>query len=162
MAVGLSLFSASAQPFEARVEAPNFTISIPDFPQFVVGPHPNAPMQPSARLFGAAGNGLTLSVLTPTAEASTSASQCASWLAGTVLSRFAPDLGSVQIIQAGENAYVLVFPLKIGPLEQLKAFVVSGNGKGHCLETHISRIGATEQERQQWLAGFRNVRVVAQ
>jgi hypothetical protein len=39
---------------------------------------------------------------------------------------------------------------------------VSGNGKGHCIEVHVSRVDATEQQRKEWLAGFRGVRVEAQ
>jgi len=41
--------------------------------------------------------------------------------------------------------------LKVAGAEQLKAFVVSGNGKGHCIEVHASRVGATEQQRKEWL-----------
>ena len=138
---------------------PKFTILIPDLEAFALGLHPNAATQPTARLLGSTPNGITLSVLTPTTSPDTTPAQCASWLAGTVLSRYAPDLDALQLVKAGNNAYVLVFPFKVDALEQLKAFVVSGNGKGQCLEIHISRIGASTQERQLWLNGFRNVRV---
>ena len=100
-----------------------------------------------------------MSVLAPTAEASTTSLQCAGWLGGSAVSRFAPDLGAVQFIRAGDNAWVVLFPFTVVPIEQLKAFVVSGNGKGHCLEVHISRTNATAEQRQQWFSGFRNVRV---
>jgi hypothetical protein len=150
--------SADAQGLEIRLTDPALSVSIPDLAPLELGPHPNASSQPTARLFGSSKDGVSLSVLTPKAEGAT-AQQCASWLAGNVLSRFAPDLGSVQLVQAGENAWVLLFPFVAAPLEQLKAYVISGNGKGQCLEVHISRLGATEQQRQQWLSGFRNVRV---
>ena len=158
--VALSGF-ASAQPMEVKLESPSAIIRIPDIEAFDLGAHPNKATQPTARLFGSKGT-TTLSVLAPTSGPDTSPLQCASWLAGNVLSRFAPPLDSVQFVKARENAFVLVFPLRIAGLEQLKAFVVTGNGKGHCVEVHISRLGATEKERVEWLAGFRSVRVEAQ
>ena len=100
-----------------------------------------------------------MSVLVPTADPSTTAAQCASWLAGSVISRFAPDLNTLQLLKAGDNAWVLLFPLEMPPLTQLKAYVVSGNGKGQCLEVHISRNQPTDEQRKQWLEGLRSVKV---
>ena len=149
---------ASAQPMEIRLADPFFAVTIPDVPAFELGAHPNAPRQPTARLFGSSG-GISMSVLVPTADPSTTAAQCASWLVGSVISRFAPDLNRVQLLKAGENAWVLLFPLELPPLTQLKAYVVSGNGKGQCLEVHISRNQPTSEERKQWFEGFRGVKV---
>jgi hypothetical protein len=150
--------TAIAQGFDIRITDPALSVPIPDLAPFELGPHPNASGQPAARLFGSSKDGVSLSVLIHKAEGAT-AQQCASWLAGHVMSKFAPDLGSLQIVRAGENAWVVLFPFVVSPLEQLKAYVLSGNGKGQCLEVHISRMGATEQQKQQWLSGFRNVRV---
>jgi len=152
--------AAAAQGMVIRLSEPKFTVTIPDLQPFELGPHPNAGQQPTARLFGSSKDGVSLSVLTPTAEGA-SAQQCASWLAGSAISRFGTNLAAVQLLPAGENAWVVLFPFVVPPIEQLKAYVVAGNGKGRCLEVHVSRIGATEQQRQQWLAGFRNVRVEA-
>jgi hypothetical protein len=155
-------FTAShAEPLEIKVQSPAATIRIPDLEAFKLGVHPKNATQPAAKLFGEK-NGVTVSVLTPTADANTTAAQCASWLAGQVLFRFAPPLETVQFVRVGESAYVLVFPLKVAGVEQLKAFIVSGNGKGHCIEVHASRVGATEQQRKEWLAGFKGVRVEVQ
>jgi hypothetical protein len=151
-------FSVAAQTMEVRLTAPTMTISIPDLQPFELGPHPNAGRQPTARLFGSSGS-ISMSVLVPTADKETNTAQCSSWLAGSVISRFAPDLDKLQMFKAGDNAWVLLFPLEMGPLLQLKAYVVSGNGKGHCLEVHISHTQPNEEQRKQWMAGFRNVRV---
>jgi hypothetical protein len=150
--------ASHAEPLEIKIKSPAATIRIPDLEAFKLGVHPDNAAQPAAKLFGRK-SGVTVSVLTPTAEANTTAAQCASWLAGQVLFRFAPPLETVQFVRVGESAYVLVFPLKLGGVEQLKAFVVSGNGKGHCIEVHASRVDATEQQRKEWLAGFKGVRV---
>lgn len=144
---------------EIRLADPSLVISVPDLAPFELGPHPNASRQPTARLFGSSADGVSLSVLAPTADPGTTAARCASWLAGSVISRFAPDLDKLQIVKAGDNAWVLLFPLELQPLTQLKAYVVSGDGKGHCLEVHISRMQASKEQQAQWLAGFRNVRV---
>ena len=149
---------ATAQSMEVRLKDPNFTVSIPDLPAFELGMHPNASRQPTAKLFGSSGS-VSLSVLVPTAEPSITAAQCASWLGGSVISRFAPDLSKLQILKAGENAWVLLFQLEIPPLVQLKAYVVSGNGKGQCLEVHMSRTQPTDEQRKQWFEGFRAVTV---
>ena len=152
-------FTAShAAPLEIKIQSPDATIRIPDIEAFKLGVHPNNATQPGAKLFGRR-NGVTVSVLTPTAEANTTAAQCASWLAGQVLFRFAPPLDTVQFVRLSESAWVLVFPMKLAGVDQLKAYIVTGNGKGHCIEVNASRTGANEQQRKEWLAGFRGVRV---
>jgi len=155
----LGWFTASqAAPLVINIQSPDATIRVPDIEAFQLGVHPNHATQPGAKLFGRR-NGVTVSVLTPTAEANTSAAQCASWLAGQVLSRYAPPLDTVQFVRLSESASVLVFPLKLAGVEQLKAYIVTGNGKGHCIEVNASRTGANEQQRKEWLAGFKGVQV---
>lgn len=157
------LFStyATAQELVVRLTEPEFSVTIPGLPPIQFGPHPAAAQNPAARLLGASPDGINVSALTPKAEGA-SAQQCASWLAGSTISRYAPDLALVQLIPAGANAWVLVYPFKVGGIEQLKAHVFSGNGKGQCLEIHISRIAATEQQRQAWFSGFRGITVKAE
>lgn len=157
--VAATVGSAGATPLEIKLESPAVVIMVPGVEGLDLGPHPNSTAQPSARLFGQGKNGVSVSVLVPTAGNDTPASQCASWLAGNVLSRFAPSLDSIQILKAGDNAHVLVFPFLVGGVEQLKAFVLTGSGKGHCLEVHISRLGASKLQRDEWLSGFRDVQV---
>jgi hypothetical protein len=152
--------ASHAEPLDIKIQSPDATIRIPDIEAFKLGVHPDNAKQPGAKLFGRKG-GITVSVLAPTAQKNTTAAQCASWLTGQVLSRFAPPLDTVQFVRLGESAYVLVFPLKLGGIDQLQAYIVSGNGKSHCIEVHASRVDATEQQRKDWLAGFRNVRVEA-
>ena len=153
--------TASHAELVIRIQSPAATIRIPDLEAFKLGVHPDHAKQPGAKLFGR-NHGVTVSVLTPTAQANTTAAQCASWLAGQVLSRFAPPLDTVQFVRLGESAYVLVFPLKLGGVDQLRAYIVSGNGKSHCIEVQASRVDFTEQQRKDWLAGFKGVRVEVQ
>jgi hypothetical protein len=163
LAVGLSTCwaAASAEELVVQVPEPAFTVKIPGLPQVKLEPHPAAAQNPSARLLGSTADGLNVSVLAPKAEGAT-AQQCASWLTGSTISRYAPDLASVQMFPAGDNAWVLLYPLKVGAVKQLKAHVFSGNNKGQCLEVHMSRLEATEQQRQAWFAGFRGISVKAQ
>lgn len=149
---------ASAEELVVRVSEPAFTVTIPGLPSVQLGPHPAAVRNPAARLLGTSADGLNVSALTPKAEGA-SVQRCASWLAGSTISRYAPDLSEVQLIPAGPNAWVLLYPFKVSGMEQLKAHVFSGNGKGQCLEIHISRLGATDQQRQAWFAGFRGISV---
>jgi hypothetical protein len=151
---------AAAQELVVQLAEPAFTVTIPGLPPIQLGPHPAAAQNPAARLLGASPDGINVSALTPKAEGA-SAQQCASWLAGSTISRYAPDLASVQLIPAGSNAWVLVYPFKVSGIEQLKAHVFSGNGRGQCIEIHVSRIAANEQQRQAWLSGFRGITVIA-
>lgn len=151
---------AEAQELVVRVADPSFTVTVPGLPPIQLGPHPAASQNPSARLLGASSDGVNVSALTPKAEGA-SAQQCASWLVGSTISRYAPDLAQVQFFPAGSNAWVLLYPFNVAGVEQLKAHVFSGNGKGQCLEIHISRVGATEQQRQAWFSGFKGITVKA-
>ena len=153
--------STDAQELVVRVSDPSFTVTIPGQPHVQLGPHPGAAQNPSARLLGSTSDGFNVSALTPKAEGAT-AQQCASWLVGSTISRYAPDLASVQFFPAGDNAWVLLYPFKVDSVEQLKAHVFSGNNKGQCVEVHMSRLGASEQQRQAWFAGFRGITVKAQ
>jgi hypothetical protein len=150
--------SVFAEELVLQMSDPKLTVTIPGVSKVQLGPHPAASQNPSARLIGTTSDGINVSVLTPKAKGA-SAQQCASWLVGSTISRYTPDLASVQLIPAGPNAWVLVYPLKVGPLEQLKAHVFSGDGKGQCLEIHLSRVGANDQERQTWFSGFRGITV---
>ncbi|MFH1873094.1 MAG: hypothetical protein ABIK82_08010 [Pseudomonadota bacterium] len=151
---------AAAQALVVQLSEPAFTVTIPGLPSIQLGPHPAAAQNPAARLLGTSPDGINVSALTPKAEGA-SAQQCASWLAGSTISRYTPDLASVQLIPAGSNAWVLVYPFKVAGVEQLKAHIFSGNGRGQCLEIHVSRIAANEQQRQAWFSGFRGITVKA-
>ena len=151
----------SAEDLVIQLTDPKFSVSIPGQLPVQFGPHPGAAANPAARLLGTTSDGMTVSALTQEAKGA-NAQQCASWLAGSTISRFAPDLATVQLLPAGSNAWVLLYVFKAGPIEQLKAHVFSGNGKGHCLEIHMSRTNATEQQRQAWFAAFRGIAVSAE
>jgi hypothetical protein len=146
-----------AEDLTIQLADPKFKVVVPGAPQVQLGPHPAASQNPSARLLGAT-DGFNVSALTPKAEGA-SAQQCASWLAGSTMSRYAPDLASVQLVPAGSNAWVLIYSMKLGQVEQLKAHVFSGDGKGQCLEIHMSRLGPTPEQRQAWFSGFRGATV---
>jgi hypothetical protein len=163
LSVSLTMWVAPtyAQELVVRVTDPNFTVTIPGQPQVQLGPHPGAAQNSSARLLGSSSDGFNVSALTPKAEGAT-AQQCASWLVGSTISRYAPDLAAVQFFPAGDNAWVLLYPFKVESVEQLKAHVFSGNNKGQCIEVHMSRLAASEQQRQAWFAGFRGITVKVQ
>ncbi|MBI4987680.1 MAG: hypothetical protein HZC23_02570 [Rhodocyclales bacterium] len=153
-------FGTAAQGLEIHLDSPSVVVRVPDVEPIEFGQHPNASAQPASRLMGTKGT-LTASMLVPVVPLEISPMQCASWLAGGVLSRFTPPLDTVRFVKAGENAYVLVFSFKVEGLEQLKAFALSGTGKGHCIEVHMSRTAPSDEQRKAWLSGFTNVVVEA-
>jgi hypothetical protein len=161
-ALALSLpVQALAEDLTVRLTDPNFKVVVPGAPQVNLGTHPAGAQNPAARLIGATADGFNVSALSEKA-AGASAQQCASWLLGSTINRYKPELSTVQLFPAGANAWVLLYAFKIGPLEQVKAHVFSGNDKGQCLEIHMSRLGATPEQREAWFRGFRGITVSAE
>lgn len=157
------LLAATASPSRAeqlviRLADPEFVITVPGVPQIPLGRHPSAAQVPAARLFGASTNGVTVAAFVSKAPDIT-AQQCASWLLGHTISKYLLPLDQVQTFPAGARAWVLLYSYMQAGVEQLRGHVFSGNDKGECLEVHIYRMGATEQERKDWFAGFRNATV---
>jgi hypothetical protein len=147
-----------AEDLTIRLTDPNFKVVVPGAQQVQFRPHPSAPQNPAALLLGSTPDGFNVSALSEKADGA-SAQQCASWLVGSTVSRYKPDLATVQVIPAGANAWVLLYAFSIGPAEQLKAHVFSGNDKGRCLEIHMSRFAATPEQREAWFRGFRGITV---
>jgi hypothetical protein len=162
-AAGILLWSsqAFAEDLTIRLADPNFKVVVPGAPQVQFQPHPSASQNPAALLLGSTPDGFNVSALSEKADGA-SAQQCASWLVGSTISRYKPDLATVQIIPAGANAWVLLYAFKIGPVEQLKAHVFSGNNRGRCLEIHMSRLGGTPEQRETWFRSFRGITVGAE
>ena len=56
--------------------------------------------------------------------------------------------------QTNDITSVMLFPLRVPPIVQLKAFLLSGDGGTHCVEVHLSRIGTDDSGLASWLKGF--------
>ena len=111
-AIGILLWSSQvfAEDLTIRLTDPNFKVVVPGAPQVQFHPHPSASQNPAALLLGSTPDGFNVSALSEKADGA-SAQQCASWLVGSTISRYKPDLATVQIIPAGANAWVLLYAL---------------------------------------------------
>ena len=144
---------------------PRLRIVIPDIPQMKMEPHPLAAAQPSARFQGSAEGGYTLSVLMPTADAGMTPRDCAQALARQVINRFGVDPKFVVGVQPNETTFVMLFPYRVHPVIQFKAFLLSGWNGTHCVEVHVSRTMAAAPEKElaeslaKWFQGFRGARI---
>ncbi|HWA36815.1 MAG TPA: tetratricopeptide repeat protein [Burkholderiales bacterium] len=152
-----------ADHFAFEMTDPNLRIVIPDAPPMHMGPHPLA--QAHTRFMGSGTKGYSISVLTPTADAGMTALDCAKSGSGEVARRFGLKREDVVALRTNETTFVMLFPLKVDALVQLKAFLLSGHGGTHCVQVHLSRTlvpgDSTAEEIAAWMGGFRTARIEA-
>ena len=154
--------AADPQPthFEFEMTDPRLRIVIPDAPPMQMGPHPLG--QAHTRFMGNGPGGFSISVLTPSADRGMTAAECAASRSGSVAQRFGLKREDIVAFRANETTFVMLFPFKVEPMVQLKAFLLSGHGGTRCIEVHLSNTLAgrpTEQELAAWMKGFRNARI---
>lgn len=156
-----------AGTFSFDMRQPPLRLVVPDIPQMKMGAHPNAPAQPHALFMGTGEKGYSISVLMPTADAGMTAKDCAVSSHRSLVSRYGLDRKSVAAHQTNESTFVMLFPVRTGPLIQFKAYLLSGYGGTHCLEVHISRTvtarsqEAVSAELEAWYRGFREAKIEA-
>jgi hypothetical protein len=150
--------------FSFDMGEPRLRLVVPDIPPMAMGPHPNAPAQPHARFMGSGERGYSVSVLTPTADPGMTPKDCAGSIYRSLVSRYGLQRESVTTHKSNDSTFIMLFPVRTGPLTQFKAYLLSGYG-GHCLEVHISRTvtaqsqEALSQELAEWYRGFRQARI---
>jgi hypothetical protein len=151
--------------FSFDMPEPRIRFVVPDIPQMDMGVHPNAGVQPHALFMGSGPRGYSISILMPTANAGMTPRDCARSGYGSLVSRYGLDPKSVVTYQANDMTYVVLFPFRVGPLTQLKAYLLSSHGGTHCIEVHISKTvtstskEAVSDELAAWYRGFRNANI---
>jgi hypothetical protein len=147
--------------FEFEMSDPKLRIVIPDAPPMQMGPHPLG--QAHTRYMGSGANGFTISVLVPTADRGMTPADCARSSSSEVARRFGVKADQVVTRQTNESTFVMLFPLKIDPMMQLKAFLLTGYAGTHCVEVHLSKLlragATTEAEVSSWMKGFQKARI---
>jgi hypothetical protein len=67
--------------------------------------------------------------------------------------------------QANETTFLMMFPYRLDPVIQFKAFLLSGYKGTHCVEVHISRTvlpapeKALAEDLARWFQGFRGAKI---
>jgi hypothetical protein len=157
--------AGTADRFSFDMPEPRIRFVVPDIPQMDMGVHPNAGVQPHARFMGSGPQGYSISILMPTADPGMTPRDCARSTYGSLVSRYGLDPKSMVTYQANDMTYVALFPFRVGPLTQLKAYLLSGHGGTHCIEVHISKTvtstskEAVTEELAGWYRGFREARI---
>lgn len=155
---------AAEKHFLFDMGEPRLRVVVPDLPPIEMGPHPNAPAQPHARFMGSGKPAYTVSVLMPTTDPGMTARDCASSISRDLVLRYGLKREAVTTHQTSDSTFVMLFPVSVGPLTQLKAYLMSGYGGSHCVEVHISKPvseRAREAELADWRSGFREARIEA-
>ena len=146
---------------------PRVRIVVPDIPPIKMEPHPDAAKQPHARFMGSDGTGYVVSVLTPAADPGMTPRECARSMARSVINRFGLDPRFVVGLETNAATFVMLFPYRVDPVIQFKAFVLSGDVGALCVEVHISRTMPPEPEKAlaedlaKWFEGFKGARIEA-
>lgn len=152
--------ASAAGGFLFDMPEPRLRIAVPDIPQIAMAVHPNAAAQPHARFMGNDDTGYSISVLMPTADPGMTPLDCARSSSGGIVSRYGLDRKAVRMHQTNESTFVMLFPVRIGPLVQFKAYLLSGHGGTHCVEVHISKTvtlasqDAVATDLANWYQGF--------
>lgn len=137
--------------FVFEMATPKLRILIPDAPA----------MKMDAGLRGQAPGGYSLSVLVPTADAGMTPVDCARSSSTALARNYGLKREDVVARRTSETTFVMLFPVRIPPIVQLKAYLLSGHGGTHCIEVHLSKVVASEAEVHAWFSGFEGARIEA-
>ena len=155
-----SLLAATATPsrggdgFVADVVEPKVHISIPGLPQMAVTRHPLADAQPHIRLIASDGNGVTVSILVPTADAGMTALECASSSLLSTARRFGLAKEQYVAMKLDETTFAMLFIVPMGEVAQFQAFLFSAAGGTHCVEVHASKLTRDSIDVGAWRRAF--------
>jgi hypothetical protein len=141
--------STSGETFSFDIPENKFRVNVPDLPQISMKTHPLAGSRPDMRYMGEdPKSGYSISILTPTADKGMTPEQCASSSFGSLIKRYGLNEKFVVSRKNNPSTYIVLFPHRIGPLIQLKAYVLSGYGGDHCIDVHISKNASTKSEEE--------------
>jgi hypothetical protein len=150
--------AAASDTFSFDMGDLRLRVIVPDIPQMRMEAQGN-------ERFSGANGAYTMSLLLPKAEAGTTPRDCAGSIARTVINRFGLDPKYVVTGQANETTFLMMFPYRLDPVIQFKAFLLSGYKGTHCVEVHISRTvlpapeKALAEDLARWFQGFRGAKI---
>jgi hypothetical protein len=150
---------AAAAGFTFTLDAPQFSITIPDFPLIDMKPHPMQGTHPHLRFLGADG-AYSVSVITPSAAAGMSALECAAAILRSLPSR--PNVPAAEEIyraRIDDHTYVALYAVQLPGFLQLNAHFMSAAAGTHCIEVHASKIATTQDDIEPWFKGFGKARI---
>ena len=157
----ISYEAKAGETFAFDMPEPRLRIVIPDVPQMKM----NVPSDTDQQFAGSDGTGYTVSVLTLTADGGLTPRECARSSARGVINRFSLDPKYVVALEANGTTFVMLFPYRVDPVIQFKAFLFSGYRDTHCVEVHVSRAmqpapeKALAEDLARWFEGFRGARI---
>lgn len=149
---------AAPKHFVFEMSEPKLKIVIPDAPPMPMAQHPLAGAQPHARFIGSGADGFSISVLTPTASPGMTPADCASSMSYELVRRYELKPEGIVRRRPDESTYILLFPVNVASVVQLKAYLMSGHG-GRCIEVHLSRTVRSEGDVAAWFKGFAGARI---
>jgi hypothetical protein len=144
--------------FVFEMNEPRVRIVIPDAPPMQMGPHPRVDLR-HARFLGA-NAAYSLSVLTPTADPGMDAAACARSMSSDIFRQFGLKREDVVARRPNERTFLLLFPVKVDPILQLKAYLLS-SAEGYCVQVHLSKTVTSKDDIEPWFRGFGNARIEA-
>jgi len=139
-----------AGDFAFEVDSPGVRVVIPNVPPIKMGPHPLSQNQSHLRLLGSEGP-FTVSLLMPTADAGMTPAECAGSTIGALPKRpGVPAQSQIYKARINERTYIALYRSQFAGEVQLHAHLVSAVGGTHCVEVHISKSPASDEDAKAW------------
>jgi len=162
VALALALWAslpAAAGEFAFELDAPKFSITIPDIPPIAMQPHPMQGTHPHLRFLGADG-AYSVSVITPSAAAGMGALECATAILRSLPARpNVPAADEIYRARLDDNTYIALYAVQLPGFLQLNAHFMSAAAGKHCIEVHASKIATTQDDIAPWFKGFGKAKI---
>jgi hypothetical protein len=148
--IALSGSLCQAADFTFEVESPNVRVVVPNIPPVKLEPHPMRQARPHMRLLGTNGP-FTVSVLMPTADAGMTPAECAGSTLGALPKRpGVPAQEKIFKARINERTFIALYDSQMAGETHLHAHLLSGVGGTHCVEVHVSKFPASEDDIKSW------------
>ncbi len=145
--------------FRFEVKNPNVRIFIPELPSIPMEPHPMSANRPDLRFQGSA-EPFIVSIRTPTADAGMTAAECASSISKSIIAQGRLKDSEVSLRKSSDgNTFAMYYPQRIRQFLFLKAHLFSAHGGRYCIEVHVTKGPASDDEIKKWLEGFPKAKI---
>ena len=149
----------NAIAFEQKVEAPDFTVTVPNLPSMRL--EAQAASAPGVASAMAGGDGIyKVTLIATKAEQETTTRACASaFLRALVARPGMPERDSIYRAALNESTFLVLYILGSQGREELHAHLLSSASATHCIEAHFSRPRRDSEDVDDWRKSFAGSRI---
>jgi hypothetical protein len=157
---GLCGAHALACAFDASIDEPGFTISVPALPAIALAEPRAAPAQATRQLTGGDGT-YSIALAIQRADKAISTRECAgSFLRALVARPGMPARDSIYRAPLNERTFLVIYLLDAQGVQTLHAHLLASAASTHCIEAHFSRAKRTGEDDDDWRKSFAGASIV--